>query len=310
MPPLDLAALNTQFAIPEQLSFVAGPGDLPFVDVRNAQGLARISIQGGQVVAFQPHGTAPVLWVSAASLYAPDKPIRGGIPVCWPWFGPHPTDPTKRQHGFVRTALWSVGNTRVTPEGATQIQLTLADSPATRALWPHPFALAITITVGTALVVELVAHNPGPDPVSCSGALHSYFSVSNVTSIAIQGLEGCTYIDKTAGGAQQLQQGPVTLDGETDRIYLETAAPCVIVDPERQRRIHIAKQGSRSTVVWNPGEAGARRMSDFGAEEYRRMVCVETANAGPDAVTIPPGGAHRLGTTITVEQDEVLSSKS
>src|SRR5262245_37440351 len=184
-----IQTLNSNYAIGEHITFVAGPGGLTVAEIRNAHASASVALQGGHVVAFQPHGHAPVLWLSSRSVYAIGKAIRGGIPVCWPWFGPHPTDPTKPAHGFVRTAMWSVRGTGVGPEDATQLWLGLSDDEATRALWPHAFNLEIAITVGPALQVDLVARNTGAAAFTCGGALHSYFAISEVTAIAIDGLD-------------------------------------------------------------------------------------------------------------------------
>ena len=295
-----LDMLNDQFAIAGHVSFEAGPGGLPVTQIRNAHAAATVAVQGGHVVGFQPHGYAPVLWVSSHSRYEPGKAIRGGIPVCWPWFGPHPSDPAKPAHGFVRTAMWAVEATGVVAGGATSIRLGIADDEATRALWPHAFRLQIAITVGQALHVELIARNTGGERFICGGALHSYFSVSDVSGVAIHGLDGCAYIDQL-DGQRKIQHGPLTIAAETDRVYLDTTAECVIDDPGLARRIRIAKAGSRSTVVWNPWAAKAQRLPDFGDQEYHGMVCVETANAREDVVTLAPGDEHRLGVTIGVE---------
>jgi len=291
--------LNARFAIADQVSFVAGPGGSPVVSVRNAHAAAAIALQGADVTGFQPHGQEPVLFLSRHAVYASGKAIRGGIPICWPWFGPHPTDPTKPDHGFARTRPWSVLATMAMPDGAARVRLGLTDDAETRALWPYAFALELVVTVGATLEVTLVARNTGHEPFVCGGALHSYFHVGDVTAITIQGLEGTAYVDKVAGDRPKVQQGPVTIAGETDRVYTGTTASCTIVDPTLGRRVTVAKEGSRSTVVWNPWRDKARRLADFGDDEYTEMVCVEVANAGADTVTVPPGGEHRLGTTIS-----------
>lgn len=299
----DLDVLNVQFALPEQLRFAAGLGDLPTVQVTNDHATATIVLQGGHVLAFQPRDTDPVLFVSQESHYTPGKSIRGGIPICWPWFGPHPTDSTQPQHGFVRVAPWSVRGTSATADGATQLRLGLTDSEATLAHWPHPFDLELEITVGHTLTVELIARNTGSETFTCTGALHSYFNVGDVTAIAVEGLDGLAYIDKLDQGQRHVQHGPVTISAETDRIYLDTPPRCTIIDPQLQRRIHLSSAGSRSTVVWNPWIEKAQSMADFADDEYPGMVCVETANAGDDVITVAPGGEHRLRVTIEVERD-------
>jgi len=292
--------LNARFAIADQVSFAADPGGFPMVSMRNAHAAAAIALQGADVTGFQPHGQEPVLFLSRHAVYAPGKAIRGGIPICWPWFGPHPTDPTKPDHGFARTRPWSVLATMAMPDGAARVRLGLTDDAETRALWPYTFALELVVTVGTTLEVTLVARNTGHEPFDCGGALHSYFRVGDVTAITIQGLEGTAYVDKVDGGRSQVQQGPITIAGETDRVYTDTTASCTIVDPTLGRRVTVAKEGSRSTVVWNPWRDKAGRLADFGDDEYTGMACVEVANACADTVTVSPGGEHRLGTTIRV----------
>jgi D-hexose-6-phosphate mutarotase len=297
----DLESLNESFAITDHIMFVAGPGGLPMAKIRNAYAAATVSLHGGQALTFQPHGHEPVLWSSAYSLYQPGKAIRGGIPVCWPWFGPHPSDPSKPAHGFARTSLWSVLSTAALADGATQVRLRLADDDTSLALWPHAFELRLVVTVGADLRADLIARNPGAASYTYSGALHSYFDVSDVTAISIHGLEGCTYIDKVDGEQHKVQRGAVTIEAETDRIYLNTAETCAIEDPGLDRRITVAKAGSRTTVVWNPWAEKARRLADFGDEEYHGMVCVETANADGDSLTVAPGGEQRLMAIIGVE---------
>jgi D-hexose-6-phosphate mutarotase len=298
-----LDTLNEQFGLTPQLVFKNGPGGLTVAEINNDTAMATVVLQGAHVLSFQPHGQQPVLWVSQNSYFTAGKAIRGGIPVCWPWFANHPADPGKPAHGFARTSQWSVLGSELTPEGATHLRLGLTDTSATRALWPHPFQLELSVMVGADLQVELLVRNPEDTAFTCTEALHSYFSVSDITNITLKGLEGGAYLDKVAGNQRRNQTGPVTISGETDRVYLETMAECVIVDLGWQRQIRVAKQGSRTTVVWNPWAEKARHMADFGAEEYRQMVCVETANAGNEVITVPAGGEHRLQTTIRVEPE-------
>ena len=300
MDDADLQALNDGFAIAGHVSFRAGPGGVAVAEIANAHACAAVALPGGHVLGFQPGGHEPVLWLSRQSRFEVGKAIRGGIPVCWPWFAAHPDDPGKPFHGFARLSLWSVTGTAVAADGATCVRLGLRDTGATRALWPHAFELEIAVTVGPELRVELSARNPGEEAWTCTAALHSYFRVGDVTQIAIHGLEGCRYVEDGAERARQ--QGAVTIDREVDRVYFDTTATCTIEDPGMGRRIRVAKSGSRSTVVWNPWAEKARRLEDFGDDEYPGMVCVETANTRADVVTVPPGGEHCLAALIGVEQ--------
>jgi glucose-6-phosphate 1-epimerase len=293
--------LDARFGVPGHIRFAAGQGGLTVAEISNAHANAAVALHGGHVLAFQPRGQAPVLWVSRHAVYAPAMPIRGGIPICWPWFGPHPEDASKPAHGFARTRPWRVLETGGAPGGATTIRLGLTDDEATRALWPHPFELELALVVGARLGVTLTARNTGESAFTCGGALHSYFAVGDPAAITIVGLDGRDYLDKVDGGARKRQHGEVTIAGETDRVYLDTEETCTIVDPALGRRIAVVKSGSRTTVVWNPGAEKARRLQDFGDDEYREMVCVETANAGPDTVTLQPGASHRLAALIGLE---------
>jgi D-hexose-6-phosphate mutarotase len=297
----DPQELNDQFAIAEHITFAATAGGLPVAEIRNSFASASVALQGGHVATYQPHGQAAVLFVSSQAEFRPGKTIRGGIPVCWPWFGTHPSDPSKPFHGFVRAAMWQFRGASVGPGDATEVRLGLTESEESLALWPHAFDLEIVVTVGAQLQVELIARNPGDQPFVCGGALHTYYTVGDVRQIAIQGLDGRDYLDKVEGFKRKHQDGPVTIAAEVDRVYLDTEADCVIDDPVLGRRIRVAKAGSRTTVVWNPWAEKARQIPDFGDEEYLAMVCIETANADTDVATVEPGGEHRLKAIISLE---------
>jgi len=230
-----------------------------------------------------------------------NKPIRGGVPICWPWFGPHDSDKTKPGHGVARTASWEVVKTAQLTEGSTQIVLELISTPTIEALWSHSAQLQLVVTVGNTLTVELITHNLSEESIVIGEAFHTYFRVGDVTKVAIKGLENCEYLDKMDNSQQKQQIGDVTISAQTDRVYLNTVADCVIVDPALNRQIRIAKQGSQSTVVWNPWETQSSQLGDVGHQGYLKMVCVETANAVNSVVTIKPGGKHSLVTMISVE---------
>ena len=298
----DMQTLNAQFAIPDQLPFSPIHGGLPAALIRNTHATATVALHGAHVTAFRPHDHKPVLWISDCNRYKPDSPIRGGIPVCWPWFGAHPQDAALPFHGFARISEWDVVRTAVLDGDVTLIELRLTDGPRTLALWPHAFDLRLCVRVGAQLDVELAMTNTGHVPVTCSSALHSYFAVREVTAIRVLGLERARFLDTVPNPPMpRIEDDPITVGAEVDRIYLDTAADCLIEDPGFDRRIRIAKRGSQSTVVWNPWVAKAARLADFGNEEYHEMLCVETTNASSDARVIAPGGQHRLAAVISVE---------
>ncbi len=296
-----IAALNSRFAVAGQLEFAEGPGGLTVAKVSNAQGEAMISLSGGHVMTWQPRGEKPVLWLSGYAKFAPGKSIRGGVPVCWPWFGPHEKEAGFPGHGFARTVPWAVDSTEALADGSTRLALTLQQSDATRAQWPHPSSAQIVITVGRELRIDLITHNQGDAPFVLGEALHTYFALGDIRNAPIRGLEGCTYWDKAGGGQTRIQEGPIVIGSEVDRVYLDTAADCTIDDGSLKRRIRIRKEGSRSTVVWNPWVEKAEKMGDFGPDGYLGMVCVESGNALGNVVTVAPGASHTLTAIYSVE---------
>lgn len=287
--------------------FRPGPGGLLFADIANAQATTRICLQGAQLTQWQPRSQpAPVIFQAAAAQFARGKSIRGGIPVCWPWFGPHPSDASLPTHGFARTSPWEAVSIGERPDGATELRLRLADSDASRALWPHPFLLEYHIVVGEQLQLELTTTNTGGAPFTVTEALHTYFNVSDVGAAQVLGLDGMEYADKADGGRRKRQSGAVTFDGEVDRVFVGTQGDCSLLDASLQRRIHIAKSGSRSTVVWNPGAEKAAKLADLGAAQHReggwrQLVCVETANALENEVTVASRQSHRITVAYGVE---------
>lgn len=300
-------SLNQQFAIPGQLAFRVNADGLVFADIDNTLAKASICLQGGHVVSWQPKGqTRPVVWVSSQAKFAPGKSIRGGVPVCWPWFGPHESEAGFPAHGFARTVPWAVTGTRALDGGATEVVLTMQETEQVCAQWLHPTRLEIRVSVGATLKVELVTHNLGTQDVVIGEALHTYFEIGDIAEIKVHGLDGCEYLDKVADFARKRQDGAIAFAGETDRVYLNTEAECIIEDAQLRRRIRIAKSGSRSTVVWTPWTEKAEKMGDFGPGHaarggWREMVCVESANAFENLVSVPAGQVHALTVEYSVE---------
>ncbi len=294
--------INQRFAIPDHVRFVEGEGGLAMAEIANAHATARIALQGAHLVTWQPRGQEPVIWVSKFAKFAPGKSIRGGVPICWPWFGPHATESGWPGHGFARTVMWEVLETRELADGGTFIRCGLVETDATRAQWPHPSSAEIEFSIGKTLRIDLITRNLGAQPFTLGEALHTYFHISDVEQMNIRGLEGCSYMDK-AGGLSELkkQLDGVRIESEVDRVYLNHAGDCIIKDRGLKRVIRIAKQGSASTVVWNPWTEKADKMGDFGPEGFRGMVCVESANALDNVVTVAPGATHHLAVLYSVE---------
>jgi glucose-6-phosphate 1-epimerase len=270
----------------------------PVLVLHTALAQARVALQGAQVLAWQPTGQQPVIWLSPTAVFEAGKSVRGGIPVCWPWFGPRAG---AAAHGFARNTVWTLREVRTDAAGVCHITLGLSSSPATLALWPHPFDLTLTVSVGAALALALTTHNLGTQVMALTQALHTYFAVGELAQTRVLGLEGGRYLDKVRASALTLQDGAVVLQGEVDRVYIDTTADCVIDDAAQQRRIRIAKAGSTSTVVWNPGPERERTFADMLPGSYQHMLCVETTNAGPDEVSVAPGQSHTLRATYSLE---------
>lgn len=293
--------LNQRFGIEGVVHFSERPNSFIVAEVRNRSATAAIAMQGAHLMQFQPNGEEPLIWMSPEASLAAGKSIRGGVPVCWPWFGAHPDNGKLPAHGFARTVPWRLNQVHALTESETRLEFELIQTPATRAQWPHACSVRHIITVGRELTHELVTGNHGETPMVIGEALHTYFQVGDVRNATVNGLQGCDYLDKVRGMTRDRQSGPVTFGGEVDRIYLDTPAVTEIRDPAMRRRIVIRSQGSHSTVVWNPWLEKATQMGDLGPDGYLQMLCVESANAAGDTVTIPPGGQHRLVARYAIE---------
>ena len=295
----DIDTLNSKFALKDSLVFKKGPADFVTAEINNKFAFASICLYSAHVMSYVPRGQKPVLWMSAASRFEEGNPIRGGIPVCWPWFGAHPSDKSKPAHGLARISPdWKLDKTELLTDGAVRLHLSLSFSDKTRELWEYAFDLKLIVSVGTQLSVEMITANKDTRPFTYRAALHSYFAVSNVSDISISGLDGSSFID-TLDNTRHVQNGLISaISSETDRIYLDTASECVINDPAFKRHIHVSKSGSLSTVVWNPWIAKSQRMEDFGDDEYPSMLCVETAITAHDEQKVQPGAFHSVKAVI------------
>jgi glucose-6-phosphate 1-epimerase len=263
-------------------------------------GTAVVAVKGAQILSWIPTHSSEVFWLSPDADLAKAKPMRGGIPICWPWFGAHARSKGSPSHGFARTEQW-----RVVEQGFDDthpsLKLALDVAAVTRTDWPYAAHVELTVRVGLRLVVELTTTNTGLEPFELSEALHSYFRIRDIGRISIFGLQNRRFIDQLDGGSCKSETGPISVAKEIDRIYQNTADTIVLDDLLLQRRIRIAKSGSLSTVVWNPWIEKSARLGDMGQDGYREMICIETANTRDDAVTIAPGEHHRHQAEFSVE---------
>ena len=289
-----LQDLTRQHAITDILQFSEPSPGYFVAEISNPHASARIALQGAHLLTFQPHGAEALIWLSPEAKLAEGKSVRGGVPVCWPWFGPHAEQKAYPGHGFARTVPWRLERASQLGDGRTELEFVLVGNETSREQWPHASELRQRITIGQTLSHALITSNLSDQPLTIGQALHTYFQVGDLRQCHVSGLEGCEYIDKVAGMSRARQQGPVGFSAEVDRIYLATPARCEIVDPALNRRIVIQAEGSHSTVVWTPWAEKAAQMGDLGPDGYLNMVCVETANAAEDVVTIAPGAQHRL----------------
>ena len=309
--------LGQRFASVGELRFREEAGALTVVDIEGPAASASLCLQGAQILTWKPRGQAhDVVWLSNGARFAPAKSVRGGIPVCWPWFGPHAL-PGLPAHGFARNLVWDLADAAVLADGAVRVALRLdphtldqsdlSGFDAVRAVWPNHWELALHATFGDTLAIELVTRNRGATPFLVGEALHTYFRVGDVDHAQVIGLDGCEYVDKVGSEARRRQEGAVRFAGETDRVYRDRAASCVIDDPVLGRRIVVEKSASASTVVWTPWAEKAAKLGDFGSGArgadagWREMLCVESANALEDCVTVAPGAEHRLAVRYRVE---------
>lgn len=295
----DPAILNEHFEIPGSIRFSTASHGAVVAELSTATGTVAVARQGAQVLHWTPVGQAPVVWLSPDARFQAGKSLRGGAPVCWPWFGAHPTDAGKPGHGFARNLDWRVLETTRLRDG---VRLVMGFTPgaAQQALWPHQAELTLTVTLGEVLDLALVTRNTGSSSFDLTQALHTYFHVGDIAQASVEGLDGCTYLDKVNGGDRVRQAGPVVIDGEVDRVYLGCPAETAIVDAALGRRITVRTTGSSSCVVWNPWREKGAAFGDMGTDGYRQMLCLETTNAGDDRVALAPGASHCLRATIGV----------
>jgi D-hexose-6-phosphate mutarotase len=282
---------------------VESVGTLPYLAVASLEATAQVFLHGAHLTQWTPARVpAPVLWLSTRSSYHADKGIRGGVPICFPWFGPHASAPTAPAHGFARLVDWTLAEATESGDGTVMLWFVLDTTEVRSPLWPHRCRAAYRLAIGAMLTMTLEVENRDLGPFTFEEALHTYLSIHEIADISLAGLEGTAYLDKVEGFARKRQgSDPIRFSGETDRVYLDTGATCRIADPAWSRTIVVAKSGSRSTVVWNPGAEKARSFPDIGGDEWRQMVCVETANVGAAAIRLAPGEAHTMQAVVSIE---------
>ncbi|UQW74224.1 D-hexose-6-phosphate mutarotase [Pseudomonas avellanae] len=276
--------------------------------IRHGEAELLVAQQGAHILSYQVAGQPPLVWLNEEAAFKKGKAIRAGMPICWPWFGNLERNPQSVQamrdssepakaHGEVRALDWQLLGIGADGD-ALLVEFVLPEAEGHLPGWPHNVALKLSIRLDHALNVSLVSYNCGAEPVTFSQALHTYFAVSDVRQVSVEGLDGLRYIETLANWEEREQTGDLTFTGETDRIYQNTPGVLSIVDPEWQRRIHIRSTGSKSAILWNPWIEKTGKFTDMAADGWQRMVCVETANVLDDVVTLVPDQMHVLGVSI------------
>ena len=270
----------------------------PVLEIEHPSATARLALHGAHLMEWKPAGRRPVLYLSPQAVLKPGKAIRGGIPVCWPWFGAHPTECGLPAHGLARTRFWRLDEVREEESGVT-VRLGLRDDESTRPIWPPAFATALTVSVGTDLAVALEGSNLANAPFLVGGALHTYLAVGAIEQVRVEGLEGARYEDALTG-SEAVQAGPVVIDREVDRIY-DHGGGCRMIDEAWGRAVTVQQSGSADLVVWNPWEEKTRSLGDLPPDGFRGFLCLEAAIASRHRVEVNPGATHRFSTRLSVE---------
>ena len=285
----DIALLNRRFSAPGRIAFRSGEAGLPIVSLAGKYGACEVSLYGAHVLGYTPVGLGPMLFLSKKSAFEPGKPIRGGIPVCWPWFG---QVEGRGLHGFARTLQWDLSATEYTGD-CTEIRLSLSDSELTRRTWDFAFDLKLRIRLEQQLTLELTTENRDTRPLDFSQGFHPYFRVSDITAVSVHGLDGATFTDYPSEEIKQ-QQGSLLIQGETNRIYKPEKNEIAIRDEKLKRATFVTFSGTRNAVVWNPWSERIKSFNDLAEDDYTRMLCVEPVNRGDTAITLGPGERHTL----------------
>jgi len=293
-------ALQARFGLPGLAHVSTGNGGQICIRITAPAATGEIYLHGAHIAAWRPTGAADVIFMSTHAHWGEHDAIRGGIPICGPWFRAKDDDPDAPKHGPVRIKSWNLEAVEAVGDGVRVILATSNDDEG-RQWWPHDFTMRLRATFGASLHIELDYTNQAADPVPVAEALHTYLAVGDVRQVSLEGLNGVRYRDNLDDNREKRHQGTFRFTKETDNAFLDTTNEVTLTDPVLKRRIRVGKSGSHSTVVWNPSVEGAHRIPDLGDEEWPHFACVEASNVMDCALTIAPGHTHTLGTTLTLE---------
>jgi glucose-6-phosphate 1-epimerase len=300
---LQIEELNRRFGLAGVAEVVAGNGGLTKVRGTAPLASAEVYLHGAHVTSWKPAGAEEVIFLSSRSYWVDGRAIRGGIPICAPWFGDKADDKNAPAHGFVRTKEWQLDSVTADDDGTVAVTCSTESDEASRRWWPHEFRMVYRIVIGTTLRLELTVMNTGDEGFEFAEALHTYFRVGDARTVRARGLDGVAYEDKVDGYREKIQAGDLTFDDATDRVYLSTHGAVELVDPALKRTIKTEKRNSATTVVWNPGQAGGAALGDLGDDEWKSMVCVEACNVRSAVVSLGAGEEHTMTAILSVVAD-------
>jgi glucose-6-phosphate 1-epimerase len=284
---------------PATASVVKGNGGLQKIRINSPEAAGEMYLHGAHITSWKPAGRDEVLFLSSLSRWEDGRAIRGGVPICFPWFGDKGDDAKAPAHGFVRTKAWQLESIAQAEDGITVSMFTESDED-TKRWWPAEFHLAYRATFAAELRLELVVTNTGKTPLRFEEALHAYHRVENIREARVGGLDTVNFIDKTDSNRKKIQNGEIAIASETDRVYLDTSSAIELEDPALRRRTRVVKENSRTTVVWNPWVQKANSMPDFGDDEWIQMICIETSNVSDFAVDLAPAQQHKMKAVVRV----------
>ena len=297
---MDLTQLNEHFGLPGVLAFHATASGLIHADITTPHATATVYLQGAHVAAWQPKGQQPAIFLSRKSDFAPGKPIRGGVPIAFPWFAVRHDGKTGPSHGFARIQDWTLAFAALAGDDL-HMTFTLGPTEMSRNLGYDNFRLAYQLIIGRTLTMQLTVVNDAKVPLVFEEALHTYYAVADIHEVAVDGLEGVTYLDKNDNFQSKVQHNAITITEPTDRVYLNTTSTCILHDTAGKRLVTVAKAGSNTTVVWNPWESGGLKLQDMDPTEWHEFIAIETVNAAVNAITLVPGAKHVMEAHVSVE---------
>ncbi len=292
--------LTNQFSVKGLVSFYK-KYELDIIRITNKYAQLDLSLYGAHVLSYIPNNADDLLWMSTLSDFENGKAIRGGIPLCFPWFGPHSTEAALPQHGFARLSIWNLEEVTQLNDDSTLIKLSLQSSAETKKYWPHDFHGELSVIVGNELQVNFTIKNEDTKTFKYTSALHSYLKVSDINEVAIEGLKNTDYYSGFGDIVQKQNSELLAITKEENRRYINTSATCVIQEHGNKKCIIVDKKGSRVTVVWNPWQETCKQIKDIDNDGYKSFVCVEAANYYDDYIELKPGAQHTLSTTIKLK---------